>query len=74
MAGHAEDVRSHRRTETSVSAPHRDDREGGRGGGGGVTTMHSPQADTQYACLHVTLQDVHSVGPSEGPLSGSPDT
>lgn len=35
MAGHAEDVRSHRRTETSVSAPHRDDREGGRGGGGG---------------------------------------
>lgn len=40
---------------------------------GGVTTMHSPEADTQYACLHVTLQDVHSVGPSEGTLSGSPD-
>lgn len=34
----------------------------------------SPQADTQYACLHVTLQDVRSVGPSEGTLSGSPDT
>ena len=42
---------------------------------GGRCHNHAfPQADTQYACLHVVLEDLHSVGPSEGTLSGSPDT
>lgn len=42
--------------------------------GGGGHNHAFPQADTQYACLHVTLKDSHSARPRDGALSGSPDT
>lgn len=62
-------------TQTGVSPLHWGGERGDGFGGWEVSQpCISPGTHTEYACLHVVLEDLHSVGPSEGTLSGSPDT